>query len=894
MATEQELREYLRKATALLQETKQRLREEQEARRQPIAIVSMACRLPRRIETPEALWEAVARGEDTTSDPPPHRGWDEAALLDPDPDAPGKAYSLRAGFLHDADAFDAAFFELSAREATLMDPQQRLLLEVSWEAFERAGIPAPAFRGSRTAVYAGVMENAYAAHLLATPEAHDRNVSLGSRASVASSRIAYALGLSGTAVSIDTACSSSLVALHLACQALRTGECDLALAGGATVLPTPTLFIESSRQRGLAADGRCKPFSAAADGIGWAEGVGMVVLERLSDARRNGHPVLGLVRGSALNNDGRGQGFTAPSGRAQEALIRDALRAAGVDPGEVDAVEAHGTGTTVGDSIEAQALLETYGRARSDGRPLWVGNAKPSFGHSQAAAGVIGVMKSLLSMARGRMPGMPRVGAWSELVDWSSQTVRPLADERPWDRNGHPRRAGVSAFGVGTNAHVILEEAPEGIEPEPRVVEPAPGEPLALLVSAKSEGALRAQAGRLADHLERTDDSLIDVAWTLARHRTAFPVRAGVVVTDRVSAIAALRSLESGAPSPSVVLGVDQEYERAVFVLAPDAGAIAAPVLRSLADREPAFAKALDACRAAFAPYAGADADGAARFAAAFALAETWRAWGVHAAAWVAAGDGALVAACAAGSLSLEEAVRRCAGASTGRLEVGRATLPLYAADRLADAEAAARAAGHAVFLHVRPPTARADLLREAVALYVRGGTVDFSVVLGAGRFVPLPTYAFQRSRYWIERARPAISALPSRAEGPARAPTLPLATLAAMPADERAARLGDLVRTEVAAVLGLAGPHDVELDRPLFQMGCDSLRATELRNRLRAGTDAVLPATLVFDHPTVEAIVALLERMVSSDHASSAASPLANPSSSPTAPERSYEEFDL
>ncbi|MET1073974.1 MAG: type I polyketide synthase, partial [Umezawaea sp.] len=669
MANEDKVLAYLRKVTSELDDAKRRLRELDREGQEPIAIVGMGCRFPGGVSSPDQLWRFVESGGDAIGGMPDDRGWE--INLDDDSEAAGSTYVADGGFLHDAAAFDANFFGISPREALAMDPQQRVLLETSWETLEHAGIDPATLRGSQTGVFVGAAQYQYgnAAETADAEDGVEGYLLTGNATSVASGRISYTLGLEGPAVTIDTACSSSLVALHWAIQALRSGECTLALAGGVAVMATPGMFVEFSRQRGLSTDGRCKAFSADADGTGWAEGVGMLAVEKLSDARRNGHQVLAIVRGSAINQDGASNGLSAPNGLAQERVIAQALASGKLEPSDVDAVEAHGTGTRLGDPIEAQALLAAYGQDRET--PLLLGSFKSNIGHSQAAAGVAGVIKMVMAIKHGVVPKTLHAENPTPHVDWTSGAVELVTENRAWPETGRPRRAAVSSFGIsGTNAHTIIEQAADVDEPVEHVSLPV----VPLVLSAKSPDALRAQAARLASLVD-SDVDLTDIAYSLSAHRSRFDHTAVLVGTDRAELAAGLRGLAEDGPVTDLARGATDVRGKTTFVF-PGQGSQWIGMAGELLDSSPVFAARIAECEQALSAHVDwsltsvlRNEEGAAGidrvdvvqpalFSVMVSLAALWQSYGVKPDAVIGHSQGEIAAAHVAGALSLEDAAR--------------------------------------------------------------------------------------------------------------------------------------------------------------------------------------------------------------------------------------------
>jgi acyl transferase domain-containing protein/surfactin synthase thioesterase subunit len=703
VAQDPKLVKYFQRVTVELQRTRERLRELENPVDDPVAVVGMGCRFGGGVGSPEQLWDLLVEERDVITGFPTDRGWTEDQVYAPEPGVPGRSYVRHGAFIDGAADFDPAFFGISPREAQGMDPQQRIVLEVAWHALESAGIDPAGLRGSRTGVFLGLSNADYTVGVSEMPEDMLGQLSIGNAGSVTSGRLAYVFGFQGPVLTVDTACSSSLVGIHLAVQALRAGECTLALAGGVTVLSSPLLFIDYAQQRALAPDGRCKPFAATADGTAWGEGAGMVVLEKLSDARRNGHQVLALLRGTAVNSDGTTSNLTAPNGPAQQRVIADALASAGLSPTDIDAVEAHGTGTPLGDPIEAQALLAAYGKHRGDRPPLLVGAVKSNLAHTQAAAGVAGVMKMVLAMRHGTLPRTLHLDEVTPQVDWDQGGVELLRKTVPWPVSAQPRRAGVSAFGVGgTNAHVILEASDPcpTAEPVTRVAPPL----LAWTLSARTANALSAQAAALLEHLDRVRPDPLDLSWSLATTRSHLPHRAVVFGSDTVDLAAGLTALSAGQEAPGMLSGSTVRDGSTAFIFPPGCPA---PTLRALAaeyaEAEP-FAEHLAACAAVLTELVGwslldvlrgtADAPPLDRsdvlapvtIAVLTGVTRVWCAAGVTPSAVAGQGLGKLVAAWATGWLPLSTALRIAAGypeGASGAVEIPPAApgVPVLCAD---------------------------------------------------------------------------------------------------------------------------------------------------------------------------------------------------------------------
>ncbi|MEW2389346.1 beta-ketoacyl synthase N-terminal-like domain-containing protein [Streptomyces venezuelae] len=792
MANEEKLVEYLKWTTAELHQTQQQLRDLKAAQHEPIAVVSAACRLPGKTRTPDDLWDLVSEGRDAVTGFPDDRTWE----LPEDP-----PYAQLGGFLDDAAGFDAGFFDIGATEAVATEPLQRLMLHLAWETVERGHIAPHSLRSTLTGVYVGATGHDYATRLETAPDELLPYLGGGTSGSLVSGRIAYALGLEGPAISVDTACSSSLVALHLACQALRRGECGLALAGGGTVMSTPHTFHAFAHQKSLAQDGRCKPFAAAADGMGLGEGVGLVLLERLSDARRGGHPVLAVIRGSAVNQDGAGYGLAAPNGPSQQHVIRAALADAGLTPDQVDAVEAHGTGTPIGDAIEVQALLATYGAGRSPERPLWLGSVKSNTGHTQGAAGTAALIKMVQAFRHDTLPPTLHVDRPTPLAAWKKGAVRLLTEAVDWPRRDEPRRVGISAFATsGTNAHLILEEPPAPDAPtEAAPATAVPGLPVAWPLSARTPKALQEQAKALVTHLTSADPepSPADVAHSLAATRSPLEHRAVLTGTDTADLLAATRALAAGDDHPGLTRTDADATPKKIawhFDSTPAAGAEAAAA--DLGAAFPLFAAAFDETRALLDTHLSAPLPATApeplHFALHTALARVLLEAGVHAHTVGGTGVGHIAAAHAAGVLDLDDACRLAAAHFTATVaEVGSPTPETYepvlkdvtfrpatlALAGTAPADTPLSSPGywhHHLASADHGPSSGLDtethtlldlsafspdssavhtVLTALAGLHTSGGTVDWTPLTrrtARPRTIDLPTYPFQATRYWL------------------------------------------------------------------------------------------------------------------------------------------------
>jgi epothilone polyketide synthase D len=930
---------------------------------EPIAILGMSCRFPGGADSPEALWNLLRDGADVISEVPADR-WDADAWFDPDPDAVGKMYTRWGGFLPGLDRFDAAFFGISGREARSIDPQQRLMLEVSWEALERAGLTAEALADSDTGVYMGVCGTEYGARAMCDAAAIDAYAGLGTAHSAMVGRLSYAFGLRGPNLAIDTACSSSLVAVHLACQALRAGECRLALAGGANTILSPEGTVYFSRLRAMSPTGRCRSFSADADGYVRSEGAGVVVLERLSDAVAAGRDIVAIVRGTAVNQDGRSQGLTAPSGPAQQAVIGQALAQAGLTPHEIDYVECHGTGTPLGDPIEVQALGMVYGKGRSPAHPLAIGSVKSNLGHAEGAAGIAGFIKAVLSLQHREQPASLHASTLSPHIAWDTLNVEVVRRHREWPDVGRPRRAGVSAFAFsGTNAHVIVEEAPMAPAAERPLAPPAPAR---LALSAKSEAALRGQAERLSAYLRAGPVDLGDIGYSLRTERSAFWHRLALEATDARTASARLAEFAQMGAAPGVWSGQVEEPPPRVAFLFSGHGALYPGMAGGLYRTQPIFREAFDRCAAILSaeiaeplgallttdashPVPAGGTAQPALFSIGYALAALWREWGVTPAAVLGHGVGEYVAAHLAGVFSLEDALRLVAargrlvqalpvaamagsfsfagiGAERSDLSPDLHSPPIaqmlakfrsiaetinYESPRTialvstADGRRSDTRVANADYWveQVTAPARPDDALRALVDANVRHvielgpapvltgngaaglsdtpvsgipslceGRDDTSVFLdavarlwvsgvpicwrdvasGPRRRVRLPTYAFQRERYWLDGR----GAFPSAAVPP----TWTAPGLAAAAHDThlelQRAPLNEWLQQVVAAALAVPA---VDASRPLLEQGLDSLIAVELRHRIAARLGQPLPVTLLYDYPTLDALSAYL-----------------------------------
>ncbi|MCF3650816.1 type I polyketide synthase [Synoicihabitans lomoniglobus] len=763
MAASSSSSDQLRRAVEAIRQLKARLAAAEQANAAcPVAIVGLGVRFPGGATTPDKLWQMLHDGVDAVGDVPANR-WDAQAFYDPDPAAPGKIVSRRGGFLDDVEHFDPRHFGLAPTEAPHLDPQHRLLLETAWEALEHAGLAPDRLAGRAAGVFIGIASSDYAQRLFGRGlESIDPYVGSGNAHSVAAGRIAYTLGLHGPAVAIDTACSSSLVATHLACQSLRTGECELALTGGANLLLSPTISVNHSRAQMLSPDGRCKAFGAAADGFGRAEGCGVIVLKRLADATRDGDRVLAVIRGSATNQDGRTSGLTVPNGQAQQAVIRAAQKQAGVNPHDIDYLEAHGTGTSLGDPIEAHALGAVFSERPSD-QPLWVGSIKSNFGHSEAAAGIAGIIKVVLALAHEEVPPHLHAAPASPRIDWNALPLRIVSAPRPWPRTAaRARLAGVSSFGFGgTNAHIVLGESPESTHPA-EANEPADLLPL----SARTPAALARIAADWATYLESHDTTWSDLCHTAAVGRAAWSHRA---LVPAPAARNHLRSLAQGEPASDVTVRTVETRPRIAFLFSGQ-GSLAPEIGLALRNHVPAFAEAFAAAAGIVERRAGwdvaavlADPSRLSRteygqvtlFCLSYALARTWQAWGVEPDMVLGHSVGEYAAACVAGVFSLDAALELLIARATGMGELGETGAMVAVSAAASEVEPEARAAGVEIGAFNAPRQVVLTGAREAVTACAA------SLAQAGHRTVPLGV----RQGYHSAEMEPMISAFQAAAE---------------------------------------------------------------------------------------------------------------------------------